>query len=257
MKTLLISRPTVSIVIPLHNEEGNVAPLIADLREAMADGPDYEVVLVDDGSTDSTQSVCLGLAADDHRLRVIAHRQAYGQSAAIHSGVQAARAQIITTMDGDGQNPPENIPRLVAPLLASGRPPRLALIAGQRVGRRDSLGKRLASRFANGLRSRVLRDGTRDTGCGLKAFDRAAYLALPFFNHQHRYLPALFARDGWEVAHQDVTHAARLTGESNYTNLGRAIVGISDLAGVAWLIRRRKLGTPTELTPALIQRETA
>lgn len=242
--------PQVSVVVPLHNESGNIAPLMADLRQAMADGPQYEVVLVDDGSTDDTRRICLDLAADDPRLRVVAHDHAGGQSAAVHSGVLAARAPLIATMDGDGQNPPLNIPRLLEPLLAAPPGSRLALVAGQRVGRRDTLGKRLASRFANALRSRMLRDGTRDTGCGLKAFRRDAYLGLPFFNHQHRYLPALFARDGWDVAHRDVTHAARLSGSSNYTNIGRALVGITDLLGVAWLIRRRKRASPSEITAA-------
>jgi dolichol-phosphate mannosyltransferase len=124
---------------------------------------------------------------------------------------------------------------------------RVGLVAGQRVGRRDTLSKRLASRFANGLRSRMLRDGTRDTGCGLKAFRREAFLALPYFNHMHRYLPALFARDGWEVRHVDVTHRARQAGRSNYTNFQRGLVGAVDLFGVLWLIRRKKTAQPTEV----------
>jgi hypothetical protein len=151
-------------------------------------------------------------------------------------------------LDGDGQNPPSNLPLLIAPLLAPDRPSRLALVAGQRVGRRDTLSKRLASRLANRLRGWLLRDGTRDTGCGLKAFRRDAYLALPYFDHQHRYLPALFARDGWEVAHRDVTHAPRHAGRSKYSNIGRAIAGVSDLLGVAWLIRRRKRAAPRDIT---------
>jgi hypothetical protein len=161
----------------------------------------------------------------------------------------AARAEIVATLDGDGQNPPENLTRILAPFLAATCPNRLGIVAGQRVGRKDDWSKRLASRLANSIRGAVLRDGTRDTGCGLKAFRRDAYLALPFFNHQHRYLPALFARDGWQVAHVDVTHAPRLHGRSKYGNLGRALVGITDLAGVAWLIRRRNRATPQELTP--------
>ena len=206
-------------------------------------------MLVDDGSNDGTRALALRLAARHPALRVIAHEVAAGQSAAVHSGVLAARAAVIATLDGDGQNPPENLPALIAPLMAADRPARLALVAGQRVGRRDTLSKKTASRLANGIRARVLKDGTRDTGCGLKAFRRDAFLALPYFNHLHRYLPALFARDGWEVAHVDVTHAARQAGRSKYTNFGRAIVGISDLMGVAWLIRRRKTSRPTELLP--------
>lgn len=241
-------QPDLSVVIPMHNEAGNLAPLLDGIAQALADLP-YEVIIVDDGSTDTTRAEALALAAGDAHLRVLAHRDAAGQSAAVHSGVLAARAPLIATLDGDGQNPPDNLPALVAPLRAAGRDPALKLVAGQRVGRRDTLSKRLASRFANGLRGWLLKDGTRDTGCGLKAFDRAAYLALPFFNHQHRYLPALFARDGWAVAHVDVTHAARGEGQSKYTNLGRALVGIWDLLGVAWLIRRRKTARPEELTP--------
>ena len=240
--------PDVSVVIPLHDEELNLAALVAGVMAALS-GLRHEIVLVDDGSNDGTRALALRLAARHPALRVIAHEVAAGQSAAVHSGVLAARAAVIATLDGDGQNPPENLPALIAPLMAADRPARLALVAGQRVGRRDTLSKKTASRLANGIRARVLKDGTRDTGCGLKAFRRDAFLALLYFNHLHRYLPALFARDGWEVAHVDVTHAARQAGRSKYTNFGRAIVGISDLMGVAWLIRRRKTSRPTELLP--------
>ena len=147
------------------------------------------------------------------------------------------------------------MPKILAPLLAPTADPRLGLVAGQRVGRRDTLSKRLASRMANAIRAAVLGDATRDTGCGLKAFRRDAYLALPFFNHQHRYLPALFARDGWRVAHVDVAHAPRGAGRSNYTNLGRALVGIADLAGVAWLIKRRKRVRAVEIASGGARRD--
>lgn len=241
--------PDVSVVIPLHDEELNLAALVAGVMTALADHR-YEVILVDDGSRDGTRALALQLASTRPELRVVAHQTAAGQSAAVHSGVLCARGRIIATLDGDGQNPPENLPALIAPLMAANRPDRLALVAGQRVGRRDTFSKKIASKLANGIRARVLKDGTRDTGCGLKAYRRDAFLALPFFNHQHRYLPALFARDGWEVTHVDVTHAARQAGRSKYTNFGRAIVGVSDLMGVAWLIRRRKTARPTELQPA-------
>lgn len=241
--------PQVSVVVPMRDEAGNVAALAEAILAALP-GPDIEVLLVDDGSTDGTRAIALDVARRYPQLRVIGHDVSGGQSAAIHSGVLAARGAVIATLDGDGQNPPSNLPALIAPLRAADRDPRLALVAGNRVGRQDTLPRKLASRFANALRSRVLNDGTRDTGCGLKAFDRAAYLALPFFNHQHRFLPALFVRDGWAVAHVDVTHAPRLAGQSKYTNLGRALVGISDLMGVAWLIRRRKRAVPHDLTAA-------
>jgi dolichol-phosphate mannosyltransferase len=235
--------PRVSIVVPMHNEAPNVGPLVAGLAAACGGLDPYEVILVDDGSTDRTAERIAAEQATRPWLRMVRHATAGGQSAAVHSGVAAARAPLVCTLDGDGQNPPDQVPYLLAPLLAD-RTGRLGLVAGQRVGRQDTLSKRWASKAANAIRARVLNDATRDTGCGLKAFRREAFLGLPFFNHMHRYLPALFARDGWEIAHVDVTHAARLAGRSKYTNLGRAIVGIYDLIGVAWLIRRRKRVRP-------------
>jgi dolichol-phosphate mannosyltransferase len=224
----------------MRNEAENVAALVAEIEAACSGSGPFELILVNDGSTDGTEAIAVELAAARPWMRVLTHPQSGGQSAAIHSAVLAARAPIIATLDGDGQNPPSELPALLAPLLAPDALPTLALVAGQRVGRRDSLSKRLASRFANGLRSRVLQDDTRDTGCGLKAFRRDAFLALPYFNHQHRFLPALFRRDGWQIAHIDVRHRERRSGVSKYTNFGRAVVGIRDLLGVSWLIARRK-----------------
>lgn len=244
-----VDGPAVSVVVPLRDEEANLRNLVAGIRAALDPVAPHEIVLVDDASQDGTRALALELARSMPSVRVIAHDVGGGQSAALHSGIRAARAPLIAMLDGDGQNPPENLPRLLAPLLA-GADPGLGLVAGQRVGRRDTLSKRLASRAANAIRRTVLRDGTRDTGCGLKAFRRDAYLALPFFNHQHRYLPALFARDGWRIELVDVTHAPRLHGRSKYSNLNRALVGIADLFGVAWLIRRRKRARPVELTPS-------
>jgi dolichol-phosphate mannosyltransferase len=243
-----LGRPQLSVVVPMKDEEGAIVPLVGRIAAAL-DGVAFELILVDDGSTDGTRALCLALAAKDPRIVVLGHPRSGGQSAALHSGVLAASAPIVATLDGDGQNPPENLPRMIAPLLGAEATPGCGLVAGQRVGRKDRLSKRLASRFANGLRSWVLRDGTRDTGCGLKAFRREAYLALPYFNHMHRYLPALFARQGWQVHLVDVTHAPRVSGRSKYGNLDRALVGIVDLAGVAWLIRRRKTVAPVSLTP--------
>ncbi|MFD1912813.1 glycosyltransferase family 2 protein [Halodurantibacterium flavum] len=237
-----------SIVVPMKNEAGNIAALVDGIGAACAPLGPFELIVVNDGSTDGTEAAALSLAATRPWLRVLRHERSGGQSAAVHSGVRAARGPVIATLDGDGQNPPDQLPLLLAPLLAADAAPGLALVAGQRQGRQDTLSKRLASRLANALRARVLRDGTRDTGCGLKAFRREAYLDLPFFNHQHRYLPALFARDGWQIAHVDVTHRPRQAGISNYNNLQRALVGIHDLIGVAWLLRRRKTVRPVELT---------
>lgn len=237
--------PILSIVIPMRNEAENVESLLAEIAEAGERLPDYEVIAVDDGSDDATAEVLARCAAADPRLRVLRHPRSAGQSAAVHSGVLAARGTICATLDGDGQNPPAELPGLVAPLLAPGSD-RIGLVAGQRVGRQDTLSRRLASRLANGLRSRILKDGTRDTGCGLKAFRRDAFLRLPYFDHMHRYLPALFRRDGWDVALVDVSHRPRGAGRSHYTNLNRALVGIHDLIGVAWLIRRRKKAEAAE-----------
>ncbi len=236
---------SVSIVVPMRNEADNIAPLIDGIAAACAALDGYEIIVVDDGSTDDTAARARDLARDHPALRLVRHDRSGGQSAAVHSGVQAARGAVVCTLDGDGQNPPGELPKLWQPLLddVTGR---LGLVAGQRVGRKDTLSKRLASRFANGLRSWLLSDGTRDTGCGLKGFRRDAFLRLPYFDHMHRYLPALFRRDGWQIALVDVAHRERRAGRSNYSNLQRGLVGIYDLIGVAWLIRRRKKAAPRE-----------
>lgn len=225
-----------SIVIPAHNEAGNIVPLIEEIAEVLAENV-FEIVVVDDGSTDATAAQAL--SAGLPQVRLIRHPVPGGQSAAIHSGVMAARFPIICTLDGDGQNPPRHIPELVAPLAQPGAS-ELGLVAGQRIGRKDTFSRRLASKLANGVRSFALRDNTRDTGCGLKAFRRDAFLALPYFNHMHRYLPALFAGHGWQVQHVEVTHRPRGVGHSHYSNLQRGLVGVVDIFGVMWLLRRRK-----------------
>ncbi|MEM9901921.1 MAG: glycosyltransferase family 2 protein [Pseudomonadota bacterium] len=236
--------PAVSVVVPMHDEAENVAPLLDGIIAACAPMA-FEVIVVDDGSRDGTAAAVRKAAAGEPRIRLLRHPKAAGQSAAVHSGVQSARGRIVCTLDGDGQNPPEELPKLFTPLLDCADPT-LGLVAGQRVGRQDTASKRLASRLANGLRASILKDGTRDTGCGLKGFRRDAFLSLPYFDHMHRYLPALFKRDGWAVELVDVSHRGRMAGRSKYSNLRRAVVGVSDVLAVAWLIRRRKKASASE-----------
>jgi dolichol-phosphate mannosyltransferase len=240
--------PWLSIVVPLRNEAENVGFVTAAIAEACAGLAPYEVIYVDDGSQDDTVAAVLALTGQHPFVRLIQHERNAGQSAAIHTGVTHARGDVICTLDGDGQNPPSEIPKLVARLEGRAFPDGVALIAGQRVGRQDTASKRLASRAANGIRSSLLNDKTRDTGCGLKLIRRDVFLALPYFDHMHRYLPALVARDGWNTLHVDVAHAARHAGRSNYANLQRALVGAYDLVGVMWLIRRRKKSNGHERT---------
>lgn len=227
----------------MKNESENVKALISDIAAACSELDTFEIIAVDDGSTDDTASLLRAMAVELPQLRLVQHPQSGGQSAGVHSGVLAATAPIICTLDGDGQNPPSELPKLFTPLLQD-TTGHLGLVAGQRVDRQDTASKRWASKFANALRSRLLNDGTRDTGCGLKGFRRDAFLRLPYFDHMHRYLPALFKRDGWEIALVDVSHRERQGGQSNYNNFQRALVGVYDLIGVAWLIRRRKKAHP-------------
>jgi dolichol-phosphate mannosyltransferase len=229
--------PAVSIVVPVRNEAGNIAPLIAEIVAAM-EGRNFEIVYVNDGSSDGTDGELRQLMAQQPRLRQIRHAQSCGQSAAVRSGVAAARAAVVVTLDGDGQNDPAFIPALLTALEAGA--PHIGLIAGQRVGRKASRFKKFQSRIANSVRGAVLRDGTRDTGCGLKAFHRDTFLALPYFDGLHRFLPALMRREGYDIGYVDVVDRQRGRGTSNYGMWDRLWVGILDLAGVWWLIRRKK-----------------
>ncbi len=247
-RAAVADEPWLSIVVPMKNEAENVAFVTEAIAAACADVGPFEAIYVDDASTDGTAAAILALRRRFPFLRLVRHPVSAGQSAAIHSGVLVAKGGAICTLDGDGQNPPSEIPKLLGRLDGRAFPADVALVAGQRVGRRDTLSKRWASKAANAIRQGLLKDGTRDTGCGLKLFRRDAFLALPYFDHMHRYLPALFARDGWRVTHVDVAHAERHAGRSNYANLGRALVGVYDLIGVAWLIKRRKKARGVEVT---------
>jgi len=230
--------PDLSVVVPVHNERDNILPLLGEITTALRGKADFEIVYVDDCSGDGSLDVLKAAKARFPELRIIRHLTQSGQSTAIRNGIKAARGAWIATLDGDGQNDPADIPKLLA--MREKSDPDIKLFAGWRVNRRDSGSKRWASKFANAIRSRMLNDATPDTGCGTKLFEREAFLDLPYFDHMHRYLPALMLRAGWQVESVPVNHRSRGTGISKYNNLNRALVGISDLRGVAWLIRRGK-----------------
>ncbi|NWG24647.1 MAG: glycosyltransferase [Pseudorhodoplanes sp.] len=239
--------PDISVVVPVRNEAGNIAPLVDEIASALA-GRDFEIVYVNDGSSDDTGAELLQLMATRPYLRQIRHARSCGQSSAVTTGVIAARSPIVATIDGDGQNNPAFIPKLIEALQADAT---VGLVAGQRVGRKASAFKKFQSRVANGVRGAILRDGTRDTGCGLKAFRRDVFLRLPYFDGLHRFLPALVRRDGFGIAYVDVVDRPRGQGVSNYGFWDRLWVGILDLLGVWWLIRRRRnIPQASEVTDA-------
>ena len=232
------------MLIPAKNEAANLPGLLNEIHRAL-EGQSFEVIVVDDGSTDATPELLRGLKRTQFpRLRILRNHHSLGQSTALYHAAHAARGRWLATLDGDGQNDPADIPAMLALVRDGG----VQLVAGHRVHRRDSASKRWASRFANRLRSRLLRDGTPDTGCGLKLIDRAAFLRLPYFDHMHRFIPALIQRQQGRVVIHPVNHRPRLAGVSNYGNLDRALVGMLDLFGVWWLIRRSRLEAyPREL----------
>ena len=229
--------PDFSVVVPVF-DEGEAAPKLArEIAQAFA-GENYEMIFVDDASRDDTKARLIALKAEIPQLRVLGHRKNSGQSRAVRSGILAARGPIIVTLDGDGQNDPADAPRLARTLQAG--PDVLALVGGERVKRQDSNAKRFASKFGNGVRKRLLKDTANDTGCGLKAFRREAFLRLPYFDHIHRYIPALMLREGYKVAFEPVNHRHRESGVSKYTNFGRLKASVSDLLGVMWLQSRSR-----------------
>lgn len=239
--------PEISVVVPVFDEAGAAPALAREIAAALA-GCSAEIIFVDDCSRDDTAERLRTLAAELPALRVLRHERNAGQSRAVRTGVLAARAGVIVTLDGDGQNDPADASRLIDQLRAE---PGLSLVGGRRVKRQDSAAKRLASRVGNGVRRKLLRDQADDTGCGLKAFRREAFLRLPYFDHMHRFLPALMLREGYDIAFVEVNHRPRTTGASKYTNLGRLWASASDLFGVKWLqSRARPPGAVQDLAPS-------
>ncbi|WP_084536584.1 glycosyltransferase family 2 protein [Azospirillum halopraeferens] len=248
MATVSADRDAVrlSVVIPVYNEAENVIPLLDEIEAALAAHGPFEVVFVDDASDDDTAARLaprIAASAGGNPVRLVRHVQRSGQSAAVRTGVKAARGTWIATLDGDGQNDPADIPALLA---RSGEADTPLMVGGLRRKRRDTWSKRAASRFANGLRQAMLRDGCADTGCGLKLFRRDAFLDLPYFGAMHRFLPALFRAHGHPVAYVPVNHRPRQRGASKYTNLRRGLIGVVDLLGVFWLQRRTRLSPAVE-----------
>lgn len=232
------SSPLVSIVVPVFNEEENVTPLLLEIEAALDSRFDYEMIFVDDQSNDRTADVLRALREKHPLLRVLQHKKRSGQSAAVRSGVKAARGQWVATLDGDGQNDPADIPALLNYAIAGNAA--LGLVGGLRLKRQDTLSKKMATKIGNGVRQFLLRDGCRDTGCGLKVFRREAFLDMPAFAALHRFLPALFQSRGWKTAFLPVNHRHRLRGVSKYGNLQRGLIGIVDIMGVIWLKTRAR-----------------
>jgi dolichol-phosphate mannosyltransferase len=229
---------TLSVVVPVKDEAENIGPLAREIAAAVNGAGESEIIFVDDGSGDGTPAVLQAMKGELPSLRVISHASNLGQSRAIRTGVRAARGEIVVTLDGDGQNDPADIPKLLAEFDRGDAS--LGLVSGVRAKRQDTVSRRLASRIANGVRQSLLHDGAKDSGCGLKAFRREAFLALPYFDHLHRFLITMMIRESYKVAFVDVNHRPRLHGQSKYTNFHRMLVGIDDLLGVRWLQRRMR-----------------
>jgi len=238
--------PEISVVVPVLNEEENILPLIAEINNALKDKYDFEIIYVNDGSTDNTLEKLKFARKTFSNLRILTHQRKCGQSAAFRTGVLHAKSPVIATLDGDGQNDPANIPAMYELYKTKSANSNLRLVAGHRAHRQDSLNKKISSKLANAIRKAMLRDNTPDTGCGLKVFSREDYLLLPFFDHIHRYMPALFIREGFSLESFIVNHRPRERGISKYGFWNRALVGITDLLGVMWLIRRMKRSAVVE-----------
>lgn len=231
--------PAISVVLPMHNEEGNAAALVREIALALQ-RQNFEIIAVDDASRDDTLAELRAVKAEVAQLRIVSHRLNAGQSRAIRTGFMVSRADIVCTLDGDGQNPPADLPALIGRLVRPDAPAQLGMVSGERVGRQDSAWKKFASRLGNGVRKRLLSDDANDTGCGIKAMRREAYLRLPYFDHQHRFLPALMKREGYLVEFHPVSHRPRTAGKSKYTNIDRLFASISDIIGVMWLNSRSR-----------------
>ncbi len=234
-----------SVVVPVRDEAGNAANLAREIA-AVLDGRSYEMIFVDDASRDDTRAELAALKDELSNLRLIGHRKNSGQSRAVRTGVLAARAPIVGTMDGDGQTDPADLPRLFARLVRPDAPADLGMVAGRRAKRQDSWSKRAASRIANAIRKAALKDGADDSGSGIKVFKREAFLLLPYFDHMHRFMPALMLREGYAVEFLEVNHRQRSAGRSKYTNLGRLAANMTDLWGVMWLRSRAQLPGGTD-----------
>jgi dolichol-phosphate mannosyltransferase len=237
----------LSVVIPVCNEEESIGTLINEITHALDGRYQHEIIVIDDGSTDNTLEVLLKIKQDLSTLRIIKHLKNSGQSTAVRTGVQHAKSNWIATLDGDGQNDPADIPNLYSELVDNQNSDPWLVVAGYRKKRKDTWLKRISSKYANGIRDKLLRDGTPDTGCGLKIFSRDSFLALPYFDHMHRYIPALFQRQGGRVVSVEVNHRYRMQGTSKYGFHNRLWVGIVDILGVRWLQNRARLTDTQEL----------
>ena len=231
--------PVLSVIVPIHNEEQNIVSLAQEISDTLVSLGSHEIIFVDDGSTDNSYQVLIKLTNSISEFRALQHTGRQGQSAAIYSGVSAAKAQLIATLDGDGQNDPADIPTLVAAYYSQSDKEGRLMVVGWRKGRKDNWSKRISSRIANSIRSKLLSDSTPDTGCGLKIFRREDFLSFPAFNHMHRFMPALMLRNGGRVTSLVVNHRPRLHGKSHYGILYRIWIGFVDLLGVTWLNRRK------------------